>query len=229
MMLRKSQAPVPPMPAAPAPPMPAAPAPPGVGVPPMPPMPPPPGIPPTPAPPLGIPPMMAKPTAAGGPTYGDPGVGGEQQVLRPLTGVGEILTDFNIMEYLATHPNDSDEDVAMAVWEAYGGAPDGQNALPGHSGRRNDKNEVSPDQAEEEMKRTEDRRWERLPAESVDTKTKDVGTLTPDRDAGTTIADVTSLEELTGLIKSLEFGLLKQHKAQQAPPAGGAPGGMPPM
>lgn len=219
-MLRKSQ--VPPMP-----PPPAAPAPPGAA-PPAPLLPPPAGIPPTPAPPLGIPPVMTQPAAApGGPTYGDPGVG-DPQTLRPLSGVGEILTDFNIMDYLATHPNDSDEDIAMAVWQAYGGAPDGQNALPGHTGRRNESAEMSPQQAQDEMKKTQDRRWERLPFESEDTHNKDIGTLSPNQDAGTTIADVTSLEELTGLIKSLEFGLLKQQKAQQAPPPGAA-GGMPPM
>ena len=145
-----------------------------------------------------------------GPTFGDPGVSDEdaaQQQLRALSGVGEVLTDFEIMDYLATHGTVGDQDVAAAVWEKYGGNPDGSVDRT-KVGRRREDQQVSPQMAESEMQRTEDRRWERLPA-------------------GKTIGDVTSLAELSGLVKSFEFGLLQQHKAAQAPPPGG--GGMPPM
>lgn len=141
------------------------------------------------APPGGAPPGTDRPSISG-----------------PLKSIGEILYDFNAEEYIALHPTENDDKIAVSIWEAYGGNADGSVDV-GKIGERKEKDEQKlPEESQKELEDTEERKWERLPS-------------------GKNIGDVTSLDEIMGLVSSLAYGTIKKFRNPPAP----AGGGMPPM
>lgn len=165
-------------------------------------------------PPLGGDPMGglgAPPGGEMGPP-GDPTTSERPEISGPLKSIGEVLYDFNTEEYIALHPDKTEEEIAMQIWEDYGGSPNGIDGDPNKTGNRTEKDlQKSPEETKKERLETEDSKWERL-------------------EKGKNISDFTSLGELSGLMESMVFGMIKKYKA----PAGGAPGGggelgMPPL
>jgi hypothetical protein len=126
--------------------------------------------------------------------------GQREEIGSPLNELGKILYDIDIQTIIFDKLGES-ADIALFVWTTYGGEETGKvNDL--HVGKRIPKKDVSPEDEEKEQKRTEDRRWERLPKD-------------------TTIGDITSLEELSDTIKGIALNVSKNvGKAQ----GGGAPG-----
>ena len=171
----------------------------GGGMPPMPPgggMPPPPGgeMPPMGAAPMGMPPGPPPPT-------GPPPIAG------PIDSIGEIVYDANLDKYIAEHTDEDENEIALSIWEDYGGNQDG-TVDPDKKGRRSDADANRPPEAvQQEIKDTADRKWERL-------------------EDGKTVADITSLEELIGIMKTMIFGTVKKYSTPPAPPPGA---GAPPM
>ena len=183
----------------------------------------PPAGPPMGGPPMGGPPMGGAMPPMGDPMGGMPPMGGvpmgapgappgappppRPAIPGPLKSVGEILYDFNVEEYIALHPDKDDEDTAADVWEAYGGQPNGM-ADPTKVGQRTEEDaQRPPEQVDADNKITDDTKWVRLLAD------KNIG-------------DITSIDEIIGLMKSLTYGTIKKFKAP-APPVGGM--GMPPL
>ncbi len=165
-------------------------------------------------PPLGGGPLGMEGAPPGGEMGppGDPTTSERPEISGPLKSIGEILYDFNTEEYIALHPDKTEEDIAMQIWTDYGGDIDGVGAESGKTGSRTEKDlKKSPEETKKERLETEDSKWERL-------------------EKGKNISEFTSLGELTGLMESMVFGMIKKYKA----PAGGAPGGggglgMPPL
>jgi len=155
----------------------------------------------------GMPPMGGAPMGAPGAPPGAPPPPPRPAIPGPLKSVGEILYDFNVEEYIALHPDKDDEGTAADVWEAYGGQSNGM-ADPTKVGQRTVEDaQRPPEQVDADNKITDDTKWVRL----LD---------------GKNIGDITSIDEIIGLMKSLTYGTIKKFKAP-APPAGGM--GMPPM
>jgi len=128
------------------------------------------------------------------------------KIAGPLKSVGEILYDFNIEEYIALHPDQSEEDMSEKVWEEYGGNHN-ENIKSDKEGERDEKSQNrTPEEVNSEIEKTYDSKWKRLPI-------------------GKTIDDITSLDEIVGLMKSLTYGTVKKFKSPAAP----AGGGMPPL
>jgi len=154
-------------------------------------------------------PLGGAPPDMGGGMPLPPGPGGapaKPVIAGPLKSVGEILFDFGIEEYIVLHPDKNSEEIARDIWEAYGGSQDGvsQSDKLGERGENSSQN--PPEVAQKEKEFTEDTKWKRLPA-------------------GKSIGDITSIDEIIGLMKSFEYGTIKKFKAP--PPA--PPGVMPPM
>ncbi len=151
---------------------------------------------------MGMDPMMGmggpptSPMAAPGAPAGQ-----REEIGSPLDELGKILYDIDIQTIIFDKLGESAEDIALYVWTTYGGEETGKvNDL--HIGKRIPRKDVSPEDEEKEQKRTEDRRWERLPKDK-------------------TIGDITSLEELSATIKGIALNVAKNvGKAQ----GGGAPG-----
>jgi hypothetical protein len=142
----------------------------------------------------------------GGPPPAGPSTVERPKIAGPLKSVGEILYDFNIEEYIALHPDQSEEDMSEEVWQEYGGDSN-ENIKSDKEGERDEESATrTPEEINSEIERTEESKWERLPI-------------------GKTIDDITSLEEVIGLMKSLTYGTVKKFKSPAAP----AGGGMPPM
>lgn len=125
----------------------------------------------------------------------------------PLKSIGEILYDFNIEKYIALHPDKESAEIANDVWEAYGGESGGASKRNKTGKRKEEDAQNPPEVSQKEIEDTEDSKWERLLL-------------------GQDISDITSLDEITGLMKSLEYGMIKKFKAAPAAPPGG---GMPPL
>lgn len=124
------------------------------------------------------------------------------QISGPLNSVGEILYDFNTEEYIVLHPNKDEETIAQDIWEAYGGNPDGSVDKNKTGKRTKESTNNPPEIAQKEREETEEKKWERLPINK-------------------NISDITSFDELIGLIKSLTYGTIKKYKAPAASPGGG--------
>lgn len=161
-------------------------------------------------PPMGGDPMGGMPPPPGAPPPGGPQPPDRQPIVGPLDSIGKVLYDCNIEKEIAANPNRSEEEIAEMVWTQYGGSEDG-GVVKGKVGQRDESDaEKTPDQVAEDNKKSEDQKWVRLPR-------------------GKNIADITSLEELTGMMKDLTYGTMKKFKAPAAPPGGAPGGGMPPM
>lgn len=141
----------------------------------------------------------------GAPPPGGPPPPERPPIPGPLDSVGKLLYDFDIEKEIATNPNRSEEDLATKVWVEYGGSEDG-GVIEGNIGQRDESDSrKDPQQASEENEKTQSSKWLRLPR-------------------GKHVSDVTSLEELTGMMKDLMYGTIKKFKAPAAPPGGGPPG-----
>jgi hypothetical protein len=170
------------------------------------------------APPMGMPPMGAPPMGmpampATGP-MGAPSVSPmassppeRPEIDAALDSLGKILYDVDVTEQIENNSATSADDLAMKIWIQYGGRKDGQ-VEEGKVGQRGE-DAIPPQEAEKERKATNHSKWMRLPL-------------------GQTIADVTSLEEITKVMTPLMLEVTKSAKAGEAGAAGGAGGGMPP-
>lgn len=154
----------------------------------------------------GMPPM--DPMAMGGPPTmpmaapGAPAVSREE-IGSPLDSLGKILYDVDITTLLLSRIGDSSDDTALYVWLMYGGDEHG-GAMKDRVGKRSKKKDVTKEQEEAEQERTEDTRWERLPA-------------------GKKITDITSLKEMTEEVQGIAVSAVKNELKAQGAPAGGMP------
>jgi hypothetical protein len=126
-----------------------------------------------------------------------------QVISGPLDAVEKILVDSLIQDRMADV--DSPENIALGIWEEYGGKVNG--GVHAYAiGKRTKKDEgKDPEELENLNKMDDSRKWERLPRNER-------------------INDVTSLEQLTELIKKSMLSFVKQVKGKSQP---AAPAGMP--
>lgn len=146
-------------------------------------------------PPMGAAPMGMPPAPA--PT-GPPPIAG------PIDSIGEIVYDANLDKYIAEHTDEDENELALSIWLGYGGNEDG-TCDPKKVGRRDESDADRPPEAvQQEIKDTDDRKWERL-------------------EEGKTIADITSLDEVVAIMKTMVFGTVKRYSTPPPPPPGAAP------
>ena len=87
-------------------------------------------------------------------------------IYSPLDSLGKILADLDFKTFLQNHFGDNARDLAMKIWEMYGGDPEERHR--GKKGERKDK-PASDDMAkqseaqQQEYNATRDERWRRLP------------------------------------------------------------------
>lgn len=127
----------------------------------------------------------------------------QKQITVPLANLGLILADANIEKRILEQLEDNEQGIANDIWIEYGGKEDG-GVETSHRGKRVDGQEATP----EEIKATDNTRWERLPE-------------------GQNLLDLEiSLDDMANAIKFLSFGFAKNKSKEQG---GAAPGGMPGM
>lgn len=153
---------------------------------------------------LGMPPMggpMGVPTSGGM----GAGMGAEVTFLKyPLENLGMILKDINVVKMIQENPSSgkglnthSEEELGNKIWQMYGGDKFG-GVNPGKVGERTPKKEVS----DEEIERTEDTRWKRLPS-------------------GKTLVDLgITLQDIVDNVEAISFGN-SIAKKKEAPAGGG--------
>ena len=151
---------------------------------------------------MGMPPMGGMP--AGAPMGGPPAPTGPPPIAGPLDSIGEIVYDSNVDKYIAENTNEDEGEIALSIWEDYGGNPDG-TADPHKIGKRTKKDtNRPPDVVAKEVLDTDERKWERL-------------------ENGKNISEITSLEELSSIMKSMIFSTVKKYSTPPPPPPGAAP------
>jgi hypothetical protein len=154
---------------------------------------------------MGMPPMGGPPTAPMAAPGAAPAATTREEIGSPLRELGQILYDVDIETLLSQKIGSETSKVAQDIWVMYGG-----NIIGGieeeKTGKRIDKQDVSPENEESEQEKTEDSRWERLPE-------------------GQNISDITSLDELEATVQGIAADLAAKKKKEQA--GGGAGGGMP--
>lgn len=132
-------------------------------------------------------------------------MGAEVTVLKyPLENLGMILKDINVVKMIQENPSSgkklnthSEEELGNKIWQMYGGDKFG-GVNPGRVGERVPKKEVS----DEEVSRTEDTRWKRLPS-------------------GKTLADLDiTLQDIVDNVEAISFGN-SIAKKKEAPAGGG--------
>ena len=157
----------------------------------------------------GAPPMDPMAMGMGGPPampMAAPGApsANREEIGSPLDSLGKILYDVDITTLLLSRIGDAADDTGLYVWLMYGGDEHG-GAIKDRIGKRIKKKDVTKEQEEAEQDRTEDSRWERLPA-------------------GKKIPEITSLDEMTEEVKGIAASAVKNEiKAQGAPAGGGMP------
>lgn len=128
----------------------------------------------------------------------------QKQILVPLSNLGLILADAEIEKKLLEQLEDNERDIANKVWIQYGGAEDG-----GVDEEKRGKRKETEEATEEEIKRTNKTRWERLPE-------------------GQNLLDLEiTLDDFANAVKFLSFGFAKNKGKEQGGAAAG--GGMPGM
>lgn len=127
---------------------------------------------------------------------------GRAEISGPLDSLAKILYDANITDVVSNNTSDDPEKIAMDIWTEYGGDEVG-NARKGCEGTRTDEDGDMPADPET-LKKTDKMRWLRLPE-------------------GKTIADITSLEEMSKIMNGLVMGVAKDMAKQNG--GGGGPGG----
>lgn len=154
---------------------------------------------------LGAPPMGAPPMGAGGPAP----VTAPKSSLYPLESSGMILMDAEVEKRLkeqfasTQHINTtSEQEIANEIWKEYGG-----NDLGGVDQDKRGKRIRDKEVDQNEIKRTRDRKWERLPlGKNLD-------------DLGIT------LEDINEMVTALSQGIAALKK-KEAPGGGGGGMGM---
>jgi hypothetical protein len=128
----------------------------------------------------------------------------QKQILVPLSNLGLILADAEIEKKLLEQLEDNEQGIANDIWIQYGGAEDG-----GVDKEKRGKRKETEETNEEEIKRTNKTRWERLPE-------------------GQNLLDLEiTLDDFANAVKFLSFGFAKNKGKEQG--AGAAGGGMPGM
>lgn len=171
------------------------------------------------APPMGL---MGGGPMPSGPDLGMPGLGGlgspppatptampgesKKVIKQPLDNLGLILADADIEKMLMEYLGSDEREIANEIWEMYGGADD-SDVKPGLVGKRIANEEAS----EDEIKSTQDTRWERLP------KGKTLLTLNPP----------VTLDKVHNAVRYLSFGFAKNKSKEQGAGGPGGGGGMP--
>lgn len=146
---------------------------------------------------MGGPPTMPMAAPGAPPTS-------REEIGSPLDSLGKILYDVDITTLLLSKIGDESDDTALYVWLMYGGDQHG-GAMKDRIGKRIKRKDISKEQEEAEQERTEDSRWERLPA-------------------GKKITDITSLDDMAKEVKGVAASAVKNEiKAQGAPAGGGMP------
>ena len=129
---------------------------------------------------------------------------GQKQILVPLANLGLILADAEIEKKLLEQLEDNEQEIANDIWIQYGGVEDG-----GVDKEKRGKRKETEEATEEEIKRTDKTRWERLPE-------------------GQNLLDLEiTLDDFANAVKFLSFGFAKNKGKEQG--AGAAGGGMPGM
>ena len=128
----------------------------------------------------------------------------QKQILVPLSNLGLILADAEIEKKLLEQLEDNEQGIANDIWIQYGGAEDG-----GVDKEKRGKRKETEETTDEEIKRTNKTRWERLPD-------------------GQNLLDLEiSLDDMANAVKFLSFGFAKNKGKEQG--GGAAGGGMPGM
>jgi hypothetical protein len=128
----------------------------------------------------------------------------QKQILVPLSNLGLILADAEIEKKLLEQLEDNEQGIANDIWIQYGGAEDG-----GVDKEKRGKRKETEETTDEEIKRTNKTRWERLPE-------------------GQNLLDLEiTLDDFANAVKFLSFGFAKNKGKEQG--AGAAGGGMPGM
>ena len=127
-----------------------------------------------------------------------------EEIGSPLDSLGKILYDVDITTLLLSRIGDTADDTALYIWLMYGGDEHG-GFMNDRIGKRLKRKDVTKEKEKAEQDRTEDSRWERLPA-------------------GKKITEITSLDEMTEEVQGIAASAVKNEiKAQGAPAGGGMP------
>ncbi len=154
---------------------------------------------------LGMPGL--DPTGGGAALPQTPGGDKHPIIPGPLDSVEKIILDAKIFNRLAD--SDNLENIALEIWEEYGGKKNG-GVYENRRGKREEKDaERNIEEVKKELEMNKDKKWERL------SKEKELNT----------INKVTSLEGLFNSIKKISLSHIKKLKGggQQAPGGGGMP------
>lgn len=160
-------------------------------------------------------------TMMGGPAMGDPMAGGpapgmppgppaesETIITGPIQSIAELITDSDVVNTIKSNPQLSPDDIALDIWQQYGGTADGKIDAS-KMGTRVDSDadrDIEQVKKEKEIQDKQDKQYERLPK-------------------GQSLEDIgVSLDDLTKAITSMPFSIIQKVKGQSAPAGGG---GMP--
>lgn len=154
-----------------------------------------------------MPPSMGMPTdpmAAAAPAPMPPPPPGErQEIIGPISSPSQMFYDMDLARYIQNNLQLDADALAAKVWEAYGGKPNGQADASKVGARTDSFTDHTPEQAQSEREATENSKWKRL-------------------EAGKTIADIVSYDDLGKIVSGLIFGVIQKVITQSMAPAGGA-------
>lgn len=154
-----------------------------------------------------MPPSMGMPTdpmAAAAPAPMPPPPPGErQEIIGPISSPSQMFYDMDLARYIQNNLQLDADALAKKVWEAYGGKPNGQPDSSKVGTRTDGFTDNTPEQAQAERKATENSKWKRL-------------------EAGKTIADIVSYDDLGKIASGLIFGVIQKVITQSMAPPGGA-------
>jgi hypothetical protein len=154
-----------------------------------------------PMPPMGMP---TDPMAAAAPApMPPPPPGDRQEIIGPISSPSQMFYDMDLARYIQNNLQLDADALAKKVWEAYGGKPNGQPDSSKVGSRTDSYTEHTPEQAQAERKATENSKWKRL-------------------EAGKTIADIVSYDDLGKIVSGLIFGVIQKVITQSMAPPGGA-------
>lgn len=137
-----------------------------------------------------------------------PGPPPRDQIQGPLDSLAKILYDDDITDLISNAAGKDANELALQIWQDYGGNEKGSvdNGKTGtRSGEEDGEGPDTPD-ADKLRHATKDEKWKRLPQ-------------------GKTIADITSLDELSKIMSGLILGATKNSAQQSAAGGGKKPGG----
>lgn len=154
-----------------------------------------------------MPPSMGMPTdpmAASAPAPMPPPPAGErQEIIGPISSPSQMFYDMDLARYIQNNLQLDADALAKKVWESYGGKPNGQPDASKIGTRTDSFTDHTPEQAQAERTATENSKWKRL-------------------EAGKTIADIVSYDDLGKIVSGLIFGVIQKVITQSMAPPGGA-------